>query len=204
MSEKKIENANVNEEVKVNKITGEVQKMEASKINEKESFSSMYYDYDYDPYAQSDTEESSDGPIYAEGGVFLVPNLLRRKPSGKSKDGFQYHDYYVGFTIVVDPDDRSLDSKQILRLVPVSTFQDAHKILDVIYKGTDHKQLEIEKTIRTTNVNGRRVSESYYTCRVSGKDGMGYPIAVSFNPAQGNKVLLDVLIERYKVDKVIK
>ena len=203
MSEKKIENANVNEEVKVNKVTGEVQNMKVSEnIGDERSLS---MDYDYDPYAQSDIEESSGGFTHLEGGVFLVPNLLRRKPGGKSKDGFQYHDYYVGFTIVVDPENRSLDSKQILRLVPVSTFQDAHKILDVIYKGTDQKQLEIEKSVRTTTtINGRRISEPYYTCRVSGKDGMGYPIAVSFNPAQGNKVLLDVLIERYKFDGIIK
>ncbi len=202
MSEKKIENANVNEEVKVNKVTGEVQDMKTSENISEERFLSM--DYDYDPYAQSDTEESSGGFAHLEGGVFFVPNLLRRKPGGKSKDGFQYYDYYVGFTIVVDPENRSLDSKQILRLVPVSTFQDAHKILDVIYKGTDQKQLEIEKSVRSTTINGRRISEPYYTCRVSGKDGMGYPIAVSFNPAQGNKVLLDVLIERYKFDGIIK
>ena len=202
MSEKKNENVNVNDEVKVNKVTGEVQDMKVSENIGAERSLSM--DYDYDPYAQSDTEESSGGFTHLEGGVFSVPNLLRRKPGGKSKDGFQYYDYYVGFTIVVDPENRSLDSKQILRLVPVSTFQDAHKILDVIYKGTDQKQLEIEKSVRTTTINGRRISEPYYTCRVSGKDGMGYPIAVSFNPAQGNKVLLDVLIERYKFDGVIK
>ena len=202
MSEKKNENVNVNDEIKVNKVTGEVQKMKASE--DVVAKRSAIAEDDFDPYAQVNANESGEGVSLVESGVFSAPHNVRRRKGGVSKDGFQFYDYYVGFKIVIDPTDSSQDIFQTLSLIPEATFTDCHKLLDVIYKGVDMKQLEIEKTIRTTTVNGRTYSEPVYTCRVSGKDGMGYPIHVAFKPSKGNKVIFDVLLERYKTDGIIK
>ena len=215
MSEKKNESLNVDVyadvDLKADKVTNKISK-EKNDFLEKQQEANvaateqLLYD-DFDPYEELKNkadEDDEDFDISYSGSETIIkaPHFVRRKKAGV-KDGFQYYDYYVGFKIVVDPEDRDQDIKQTLFLDPEAGHQGIHRILNLVYKGTDMVPLEVVKTKTTQTRNGRRITDTRFSFRVSGKDGSGYPVAVPMKAASGNKVLLDVLLERYKASGVI-
>ena len=188
MSEKKIENANVNEEVKVNKVTGEV----TAPIDDWASF-------EVDPFAdRRDVEGQSSASSEGESVVFVTPVSIQRMLSTE-KDGRKYYNYASGYKVTFG----GKEIVQMISLEPIAKRADIYDLLDGIFGDSTSVPMEIVRTMITSTVNGVTKTNPRYTIRVSAKDDLGFDITCALNVSRGNTDKFNNLLARFKAKGII-
>ena len=187
MSEKKNENVNVNEDVKVNKVTGEV----TSKND--------WSDFELDPFAdRRDSEGQTSVSSEGESVVFSTPITVKRMLSTE-KDGRKYYNYAVGYKVTLG----GKELTQMISLEPIAKRGDIYDLLDGIFGESMSAPMEIVRTSMTSTVNGITKTNYRYAIRVSAKDDTGCDVACALNPSRGNTDKFNNLISRLKVREII-
>lgn len=188
MSEKKIENANANEDVKVNKLTGEVT-----------APTDDWSNFEVDPFADRRDAEGQ-GSVYSEGEsvVYVTPVSVQRMLSTE-KDGRKYYNYASGYKVL-------LGGKEIIQMIslePIAKRADIYDLLDGIFGDATSVPMEIVRTSITTTVNGVTKTNPRYTIRVSAKDDTGFDITCALNVSRGNTDKFNNLLARFKAKGII-
>ena len=188
MSEKKIENANVNEDVKVNKVTGEVT-----------APTDDWSNFEVDPFADRRDAEGQ-GSVSSEGEsvVYVTPVSVQRMLSTE-KDGRKYYNYASGYKVL-------LGGKEIIQMIslePIAKRADIYDLLDGIFGDATSVPMEIVRTPITTTVNGVTKTNNRYTIRVSAKDDTGFDITCALNVSRGNTDKFNNLLARFKAKGII-
>ena len=192
MSEKKIENANVNDEVKVNKVTGEV----SAPADDWASF-------EVDPFAdRRDSEGQSSASSEGESVVFVTPVSVQRMLSTEittDKGSRKYYNYSSGYKV-------TLGGKEIIQMIslePIAKRADIYDLLDGIFGDATSVPMEIVRTAITSTVNGVSKTNYRYTVRVSSKDDFGFDITCALNVSRGNTDKFNNLLARFKAKGII-
>lgn len=196
------------EEMKVDKVTGEVAEEKKSDNKREENFVSdennfekrEFSDAEYNEFAMDESDDEEDGASHSNGNivkqVFNVPLYVKRSTTGnKRPDGSDYYNYKVGYGYnSTNGKRRSIE----IDLEPSARRTTLYDTLDDIYGTEKQRPLEIVKTKNTQRVGSKSVVNESYTFRVSGVDEDGAPISCNLKPVAGLNDLKDNLIAKLK------
>ena len=192
--------AEVNEKVNVEK---------NEKVNAKEPVTKVNED-PYENFVQEDTqfiveERNSDNAANSEkiGSTVLydTPYFIQRIKSSKSKDGFQYYNYQIGWKKAFKG--HLIDTLILLELV--NNTRAAHEMLDVIYGDKNIFNFCVKRIEKITYNNGRENSTYSYSFLIRDKDESGFTLSYELLPrGKGSREEVGHFIDFLKTKGIVK
>lgn len=203
------------EEMKVDKVTGEVTEpknmfdpysdkradinSDSDKITKEAADGLNTVDqsgYNYDPFAERRALENSDEMrSESDKRIYKVPAMVMRY-AGSVREGRKMYSYATGYKRVVN----GKAIAQTIDLEPMVKRQDTYDLLDAIFGESNSLPLEIVRTTVTTTVNNRTKSTHNYAFRVSATDEDGVEVVCTLVPTRGNNDKKDNLLAKMRKD----